>query len=76
LLSEIPILGVLFGSHAQSDLQTEGAIFVVPSIVETIPAASAELVDIAMKKFKSYSGDVERINAYDKRPGGGVGIPK
>jgi pilus assembly protein CpaC len=76
LLSEIPILGVLFGSHAQSDLQTEGAIFVVPSIVETIPAASAELVDIAMKKFRDYDGDVARVNAYDKRPGGGVGIPK
>jgi pilus assembly protein CpaC len=76
LLSDIPILGVLFGSHAQADLQTEGAIFVVPSIVETIPAASAELVDIALKKFRNYDGDVERVNAYDKRPGGSVGIPK
>ena len=76
LLSEIPILGVLFGSHAQSDLQTEGAIFVVPSIVETIPTASAELVDIALKKFKSYDGDVATVNAYDKKPGGGVGVPK
>jgi len=76
LLSDIPLLGVLFGSHAQSDLQTEGAIFVVPSIVETIPASSAELVDIAIKKFRDYDGDVEKVNAYDKRPGGGLGIPK
>jgi pilus assembly protein CpaC len=76
LLSDIPILGVLFGSHSQADLQTEGAIFVVPSIVETIPTASAELVDIAMKKFKNYDGDVAHVNAYDKRPGGSVGIPK
>ena len=76
LLSDIPILGLLFGSHSQSDLQTEGAIFVVPSIVETIPAASAELVEIAMKKFRDYDGDLERVNAYDKTPGGGVGIPK
>jgi len=45
-LSEIPLLGLLFGSHAQSELQTEGAVFVVPSVVETIPTASAELVDI------------------------------
>jgi pilus assembly protein CpaC len=76
LLSDIPILGVLFGSHAQTDLKTEGAIFVVPSIVETIPAASAELVDIALKKFRDYDGDVTKVNAYDKSPGGGVGIPK
>jgi pilus assembly protein CpaC len=76
LLSEIPLLGLLFGSHSQSDLQTEGAIFVVPSIVETVPAASAELVDIALKKFKDYDGDIEDVRAYDKRPGGSLGVPK
>jgi pilus assembly protein CpaC len=75
-LSEIPILGLLFGSHSQSKLQTEGAIFVVPSVVESIPASASELVDIAMKKFKDYDGDVEAVQAYDKRPGGGVGIPR
>jgi len=76
LLSEIPLLGVLFGSHSQSNLQTEGAIFVVPSIVETVPAASAELVDIAIKKFKDYDGDIANVRAYDKAPGGTVGVPK
>lgn len=76
LLSEIPLLGVLFGSHSQSNLQTEGAIFVVPSIVETVPAASAELVDIAIKKFKDYDGDIANVHAYDKAPGGTVGVPK
>jgi pilus assembly protein CpaC len=76
LLSDIPLLGVLFGSHSQSDLQTEGAIFVVPSIVETVPAASAELVDIALKRFRAYDGDIENVRAYDKQPGGSVGLPK
>jgi len=76
LLSEIPLLGVLFGSHSQSNLQTEGAIFVVPSIVETVPMASAELVDIAIKKFKDYDGDIANVRAYDKAPGGTVGVPK
>lgn len=76
LLSDIPIVGLLFGSHSQSDLQTEGAIFVVPSIVETVPAASAELVDIALKKFHDYDGDVAKVNAFDKRPGGSLGVPK
>jgi pilus assembly protein CpaC len=76
LLSEIPILGLLFGSHSQSELQTEGAIFVVPSIIETVPTSSSELVDIALQKFKNYSGNVEGVNAYDKRPAGGVGVPR
>jgi pilus assembly protein CpaC len=75
ILSDIPILGLLFGSHSQSELQTEGAIFVVPSIIESVPTSSSELVDIALQKFKQYDGNVNSVNAYDKRPGGSVGIP-
>jgi pilus assembly protein CpaC len=75
-LSEIPVLGVLFGSHSQSRVLTEGAIFVVPSVVQTVPSASAELVDIALKKFQDYSGDLETVQPYDRRPAGGVGVPR
>lgn len=75
-LSDIPLLGLLFGSHSQSNLESEGAIFVVPSVVQTVPSASAELVDLALKRFKSFDGDLEHVNAYDKRPGGGAAIPR
>jgi pilus assembly protein CpaC len=76
VLSDIPILGILFGSHSQSELQTEGAIFVVPSIIESVPTSSSELVDIALQKFNQYSGNVDNVNAYDKRPAGGAGVPR
>jgi len=36
---------------------------------------SAELVDIALEKFKQYNGNVDAVNAFDKHPGGSVGIP-
>ena len=75
-LSEIPLLGLLFGSHSQSKLETEGAIFVVPSVIQTVPNEASELVTIALDKFKNYSGDVEAVHAYDKAPGGGVGVPR
>jgi pilus assembly protein CpaC len=75
-LSDIPLLGILFGSHSQSKLETEGAIFVVPSVVATIPTKSAELVDLALKKFNDYDGDIKAVRAYDKTPGGSVDIPK
>jgi len=75
-LSEIPVVGILFGTHSQSDLQTEGAIFVVPSVVQTVPSAAADLVDVALKKFKAYDGDIETVHAYDKQPAGGVGVPR
>jgi pilus assembly protein CpaC len=73
VLSQIPILGLLFGSHAQSNLETEGAIFVVPSVVHSVPNAAAELVNLALSKFEAYDGDVETVNAFDKSPGGSVG---
>ena len=75
-LSGIPIVGVLFGTHSQQDLQTEGAIFVVPSVVQSVPNAAAELVDVALKKFKAYDGDLESVHAYDKAPAGGVNVPR
>jgi pilus assembly protein CpaC len=75
-LSEIPLLGLLFGSHAQSELNTEGAVFVVPSVVESIPNSSAELVDIALKKFHDYDGDIDSVRAFDRKPGGALGVPR
>ncbi len=68
-LSSIPVLGLLFGSHADDELQTEGAIFVVPNVVEAVPSQAAEMVESALAKFADYSGAVETVNAYDKRPG-------
>ena len=75
-LSEIPILGFLFGSHTESSIQSEGAIFVVPSVVQSVPAKSAELVDLAIQKFKDFDGDIDEVRSYDRTPGGGVGVPK
>ena len=68
-LSSIPVLGLLFGSHADDELQTEGAIFVVPNVVEAVPSQAAEMVESALAKFADYSGAVDKIDAYDKRPG-------
>jgi len=74
-LSDIPLLGVLFGSHSQSKIETEGAIFVVPSVIQTVPNDASELVSIALQKFKGYGGDIETVHAYDKEPGGSAAVP-
>ena len=63
------MLGLLFASHSNLDLQTEGAVFVVPSVVESVPASAAEMVDTAIAKFADYDGDIEKVNAYEKKPG-------
>ena len=37
ILSEIPVLGVLFGSHRDSGEDVEGALFIIPTAVESVP---------------------------------------
>jgi len=68
-LKDIPVLGLLFGSHSDLELQTEGAVFVVPSVVESVPSSAAEMVDAAIAKFADYRGDIKKVEAYEKRPG-------
>jgi pilus assembly protein CpaC len=75
-LSDIPLLGILFGSHSQSRLQTEGAIFVIPSVVQAPSTSGAELMDLAMRKFKDFDGAVDDVNTYDKKPGNSLGVPR
>jgi pilus assembly protein CpaC len=75
-LKDIPFLGLLFGSHAQSKLETEGAIFVVPSVIQAPATPAAELVGLALKKFKDYDGDIDDVKAYDRTPGKPLSVPR
>ena len=68
LLSEIPIIGLLFGSHSASKEDQEGAVFIIPSVVEAVPRNTVDLVSFAMKQYERYTGDFDDVNAYDKRP--------
>jgi len=68
LLSQIPVLGLLFGAHTNSDAEIEGAVFIIPSIVESVPRKAYDIVDAAMKQYDDYSGDIERVNSFAKTP--------
>lgn len=67
-LSDIPVLGLLFGSHANDKDEVEGAVFIVPSIVDTVPKSSLELINNAMTTYKEFSGDMAYVDAYPKTP--------
>jgi pilus assembly protein CpaC len=67
-LSEIPILGFLFGSNISDKSEVEGAVFIVPSIVDTVPKSAIELINNAMTTYKEYSGDIEYVDTYPKTP--------
>ena len=68
LLSEIPLLGVLFASHKDSAEETDGAIFVVPTVIESVAPASHDLISDALSHYESFSGDVAEANAFEHRP--------
>jgi pilus assembly protein CpaC len=68
LLSEIPILGVFFGSQSWVKEEVEGAVFIVPSVVEAVSRSTVDLVTVAMKQYEKYSGDIEEQNTYEKKP--------
>lgn len=67
-LSEIPILGFLFSSNSSDKSEVEGAVFIVPSIVDTVPKSSLELINNAMTTYKDYSGDIEYVDTYPRTP--------
>jgi pilus assembly protein CpaC len=67
-LMDIPVIGVLFGSHANDKAEVEGAVFIVPSIVDTVPKSALELINNAMSTYKEYSGEIEYVDTYPKTP--------
>jgi pilus assembly protein CpaC len=79
LLSEIPLLGLFFGSHARAREEVEGAIFVVPSIIESVPKGAQEIIDEALTRYSDYDGDIDEVDAWPKNPArapGAVPPPK
>ncbi len=67
-LSEIPVIGLLFGTHAQEKQDTEGAVFIVPSVVDTVPKSALELINNAMGTYREFSGEIEYLDTYPKTP--------
>lgn len=68
LVSQIPILGLLFGGHTNSEAEVEGAVFIIPSIVESLPRRPHDIVDVAMKQYEDYSGKIEGLESYRHAP--------
>ncbi len=67
-LSEIPVIGLLFGSHGQEKLDIEGAVFIVPSVVDTVPKSALELINNAMGNYREFSGEIEYLETFPKTP--------
>lgn len=58
-LSQIPILGALFGSNRASRRETETLIFIVPTVVEPVDALARQHMQEALSLYESYEGDLD-----------------
>lgn len=72
LLKDIPIIGVLFGTNENTSNETEGAVFIIPSVVEPSSKPAIEMVNETLKQYEDWSGTPilgkPIPNAYEKAP--------
>jgi len=75
LLSEIPVLGVLFGSQRAESRDVESAVFVIPSAVESVSQPAMRLVEQALQQFEGFEGDVDSVEVLPQTPGAWLRSP-
>jgi pilus assembly protein CpaC len=68
LLSQIPVLGVLFGGHTNSEDDVEGAVFIIPSVVDSMPRRAHDIVANAMQQYEDYSGGISSVSSFSHPP--------
>jgi pilus assembly protein CpaC len=67
-LSDIPVIGLLFGSHVREEADTDGVVFIIPSVIDTLPPASMAMIENAARTYDHFTGDVDRTNSYPRTP--------
>jgi pilus assembly protein CpaC len=67
-VSQIPVLGVLFGTHSNQEEELEGAVFIIPSVVEAVPKDTFDILKDALEQYQSFDGDMDDVNTYQKTP--------
>jgi pilus assembly protein CpaC len=68
LLSQIPVLGLLFGGHTNQEAEIEGAVFIVPSVIDSVPRRTHDIVGMAMQQYEDYSGTIKDAISFPHEP--------
>jgi pilus assembly protein CpaC len=58
VLSQIPILGALFGTHSEVSQDTEDVVFIVPSVLDAVSLDSRARIREALDAYDEYTGDL------------------
>ncbi len=68
ILSDIPVIGLLFASHMREEADIDGVIFIIPSVIDALPPASVALIESAARQYDRFSGDLSKTEAYPRTP--------
>jgi pilus assembly protein CpaC len=71
-LSQIPIFGVLFGTHAARSEQTRNVLFIVPTVVDAVSARSRDAIGDAMQIYQDFNGGAEDVLLFAPIHSGGT----
>ena len=59
-LSQIPILGMLFGSHRKRSSGTKNLVIIVPTTVESVSGSAQERIREAIHLYRKYKGSLQK----------------
>ena len=68
------MLGFFFGSASDAAEDIEGAVIVIPSIVESVPKSSYDMIKAAMGQYEDFGSvltsgaDVDELESFKKDP--------
>ncbi len=72
-LSQIPLLGLLFGSERSTSQDLENIVMIVPSVVDATSEDAQRRIKEALQLFEEYDGNIEQSRMLDEpRVKGGV----
>ncbi len=65
-LSQIPILGALFGSHSRRFEESETLLFIVPTVTEPVPLQQRNRIQEAIRMYEEFDGGVDEIELVEQ----------
>ncbi len=57
ILSQIPIFGIFFGSHARAEEESENIVLLVPSVVDAVSMQDRDRIASALAAYANFAGD-------------------
>jgi pilus assembly protein CpaC len=69
-LSQIPIVGVLFGSNQRRGEATHSMLFIVPTIVQAVPRQQRDYIRESLEVFQRFGGHIHDVELFERVPPG------